>query len=196
MNSKKSLIIILLTALFGGISYVSLPPTYTSEKETITEQTPYNRNEYGTWIDEDKDCQNTRHEILIAGSTVTPTFKTEKKCLVTSGKWIGAYTNQTFDKTNQLDIDHIVPIKEAHISGAFLWDKKKKNQFFNDIENLIPVSRSANRSKGSKDPAEWLPSNEAFHCTYIQTWIAIKNKYSLTIDSKEQIAINIALKKC
>ena len=46
------------------------------------------------------------------------------------------------------------------------------------------MSRSANRSKGSKDPASWLPENESFHCTYIQTWITVKEKYSLEIDSK------------
>ena len=89
-----------------------------------------------------------------------------------------------------------MPLKEAHISGASKWDKKKKSQFFNDTTNLIAVSRSANRSKGSKDPASWLPENKSFHCTYIQTWIAVKKKYSLEIDSKEQIAINNVLDGC
>ena len=46
------------------------------------------------------------------------------------------------------------------------------------------MSRSANRSKGSKDPASWLTDNKSFHCTYIQTWITVKEKYSLEIDSK------------
>ena len=199
INSKKSLIIIIITALLSGISYFTFNPTETSKepaKEVIEAPIPYERNDYGRWLDEDKDCQNTRHEIFISSSKITPTFKTDKNCLVTGGQWTGAYTNQTFDQTSQLDIDHIVPLKEAHISGASKWDKKKKSQFFNDTNNLIAVSRSANRSKGSKDPASWLPENESFHCTYIQTWIAVKEKYSLEIDPKEQIAINNVLDGC
>ena len=90
----------------------------------------------------------------------------------------------------QPHIDHIVPLKEAHISGASKWENKAKNQFFNDLDNLIPVSRSANRSKGSKDPASWLPTNQAFHCAYVQKWVAIKKKYDLDYDAKEQDAIN------
>jgi hypothetical protein len=47
----------------------------------------------------------------------------------------------------------------------------------------------ANSSKGDKDPSEWLPPNEQYHCTYIKNWIEIKNLYGLTFDAKEKIAI-------
>jgi hypothetical protein len=30
------------------------------------------------------------------------------------------------------------------------------------------VSASANRSKGARDPAVWLPPNQEFHCEYVR----------------------------
>ena len=198
MKPQKSFIIIIITILLGGGSYfVLIPNSLQDNNQDINQATiPYDRNDYGRWSDDDKDCQNTRHEILIEASSIPVKFKTEKNCLVISGTWLGAYTNTSFNKTSQLDIDHIVPLKEAHISGASKWENKDKNQFFNDLDNLIPVSRSANRSKGSKDPGTWLPANKAFHCAYIQKWVAIKKKYDLDYDAKEQDAINNILKDC
>ena len=157
---------------------------------------PYERSAYGRWRDVDRDCQNTRHEILISSSTEPVQFKTEKECKVVSGKWIGLYTGKIFNNARKIDIDHVVPLKEAHISGASGWTKEKKRQFSNDEENLLAVSRSANRSKGAKDPAQWMPKNEAFHCEYIKRWVAIKNKYMLYMDQKEQQKINRVLEGC
>jgi len=151
---------------------------YHYHKKVVT----YDRNEYGRWKDVDGDCQNTRHEVLIGSSAESVQFKTEKKCLVVSGKWIGLYTGKIFSNARKLDIDHVVPLKEAHISGASAWTKEKKRQFANDEENLLAVSRSANRSKGAKDPAKWMPKNEAFHCEYIKKWVAVKEKYILYMD--------------
>ena len=42
------------------------------------------RKSYRHWIDEDKDCQNARHEVLIEESLSTVGFKTSKDCRVIS----------------------------------------------------------------------------------------------------------------
>ena len=157
---------------------------------------PYERSEYGRWRDVDRDCQNTRHEVLISSSTKTVQFKTKKQCLVVAGKWRGLYTGKIFSNARQVDIDHVVPLKEAHISGSSDWSKEKKRQFANDEDNLLAVSKSANRSKGAKDPANWMPKNKAFHCEYIKKWVSIKDKYMLHIDQKEQQKINRVLEGC
>lgn len=111
-------------------------------------------------------------------------------------KWIGLYTGKIFSNARQVDIDHVVPLKEAHISGASGWTKEKKRQFANDEDNLLAVSKSANRSKGAKDPAKWMPKNEAFHCEYIKKWVAVKEKYILYMDRKEQQKVNRVLEGC
>ena len=133
---------------------------------------------------------------MIGSSAESVQFKTEKKCLVVSGKWIGLYTGKIFSNARQVDIDHVVPLKEAHISGASGWTKEMKRRFANDEDNLLAVSRSANRSKGAKDPAQWMPKNEAFHCEYIKKWVAVKEKVILYMDRNEQQKINRVLEGC
>ena len=38
-------------------------------------------------MDEDRDCHNARHELLIAESTAPVGFKTSEGCHVVSGNW-------------------------------------------------------------------------------------------------------------
>ena len=42
----------------------------------------YNRKDYRHWIDEDRDCQNTRNEVLIQESLDPVTYKSGKGCKV------------------------------------------------------------------------------------------------------------------
>ena len=78
----------------------------------------YDRKSYRHWIDEDRDCQNARHEVLIEESLSSVTFKTGKGCKVLSGSWDDPYSGRTITDATKLDIDHMVPLKEAHESGA------------------------------------------------------------------------------
>jgi|TARA_B110000046_G_scaffold154127_1_gene163921 hypothetical protein len=46
----------------------------------------------------------------------------------------------------KLDIDHLVPLAEAHSSGANYWDAEKRKAFtkdLSDIRSLIAVKASA-----------------------------------------------------
>ena len=54
----------------------------------------YNRKKYRHWIDEDRDCQNTRNEVLIQESLDPVTCKSSKGCKVSSGKWHGSFTSK------------------------------------------------------------------------------------------------------
>ena len=153
----------------------------------------YNRSNWGNWVDADGDCQNTRHEVLIEESLVPVTFKTDRKCIVVYGKWIDPYTGGTFTMASLLDVDHVVPLKEAYLSGAKNWSRSRKRQYANSLQNkdhLIAVYRGANRSKGAKDIAQWLPSNPDYHKEYIRIWIEIKEAWGLKIDSAERQVIN------
>lgn len=156
----------------------------------------YNRKNWRHWIDVDKDCQSTRNEVLISESVEPVTFKTGKGCKVATGKWIDPYTGQTFTNPRKLDIDHVVPLKEAYQSGAWQWSKSKKRQFANylkDEGHLIAVYLSANRQKGAKDPAEWLPPNKEFIPEYLRVWSKIKVFWGLTADQREFNVLKAAL---
>ena len=148
----------------------------------------YDRKEYGYWIDQDKDCQNTRNEVLIEESRVPAVFKTVSKCVVKEGLWFDLYTSQQFTNPRKLDIDHVVPLKEAHRSGACHWSKEKKRQFMNylhDKSHLLAVSARANRQKKDRDPRKWLPANKLFHEKYADIWVKIKVRWGLTADRAE-----------
>lgn len=153
----------------------------------------YNRNDYlPSWADADGNCINTRHEVLIQESLI-PVTMDARGCSVRSGLWYDPYTGLTFTDPSDLDIDHVVPLKEAHDSGAAWWPIEKKRAFANEIHNplvLLAVDDATNSAKGDKDPARWLPPNTSFHCEYIKNWVAIKDEYELNIDLAEQAAID------
>ena len=142
----------------------------------------YNREDWGNWIDEDGDGLNTRHEVLAEESLIKPVISNNK---VVSGKWFDKYTGKYFTNPSDLDIDHLVPLKNAYISGASNWSKKKKSRYYNYLKydnHLIAVSKSANRNKSDKSPVDWLPPNEEYQCEYVREWFKIKTAWGLAIE--------------
>ena len=110
----------------------------------------YNRSDWPHWSDDDGDCQNTRHELLIATSLTSVAFKTDKGCNVLTGSWYDPYSGETLADSIALDLDHIVPLKWAHGRGGDKWSRDLKKQFANDPNNLLLVQASLNRQKGAK----------------------------------------------
>jgi 5-methylcytosine-specific restriction endonuclease McrA len=149
----------------------------------------YKRKLYPHWIDQDRDCQNSRAEILIKENKGELKFKRNKSCNVTWGSWYDPYSGKTFTKASDLDIDHIVPLKHAHTNGANEWTRKKRRAFANDPLNLIPVSKRLNRQKGAKGPTRWMPPNKDFQCEYIKRWKAVKAKYGIRSSGREVASI-------
>lgn len=188
MNKRKKVLIkLLIFTIINSFSLVS---------QTLPD---YDRKDWKHWVDLDRDCQNTRDEILVRdGKRIkfkkTTTRKT--KCKVKKGTWVDPYTTVKFDSPRKIDIDHIVPLGHAHIAGGFRWNEEEKKQFANDVENLIAVSSSANRSKGAKAPDKWVPENDEFLCEYAQQWMYIKDKYNLRIFKKEQKTLDELLELC
>ena len=168
-----------------------------AEDIEVTEDkaTGYNRSAFKHWIDADKDGCNARAEVLIEEAVVKP--KIGAKCKLTGGKWFSAYDGKTITNASLLDVDHMVPLAEAWRSGAWKWTAAQRQAYANDLDNseaLIAVTLSTNRSKGDKDPSLWMPSID--QCTYIQNWISIKSKYSLTADTKEAEKLNSVFTTC
>lgn len=161
-------------------------------------QVPYSRKLYRHWIDADNDCQDTRQEVLIEESLESVRLD-DKGCRVQFGRWYDLYTGETFTDPKKLDIDHLVPLAEVHRSGGHSWSAEKREAYANDLTGpvtLIAVKASENRSKGDKDPALWLPSNEAYHCEYVATWEAVKRKWGLVMDVAEGKIVSATIHKC
>lgn len=166
------------------------------EKRTAKSTKSYSRKSWPHWIDADKDCQNTRAEILIRDSIGDVKFKRNRGCNVSWGRWFGPYTGETFTKASDVDIDHIVPLEHAHRTGGGTWSRERKRQFANDPENLLTVDDSTNQAKGSKGPARWKPPRKAYWCEYARRWRRIKGKYGLTISVPEERSIRVMERTC
>lgn len=146
----------------------------------------YNRSAFRHWIDENRNCINTRHELLKSQST-GPVTKNEDGCRVLHGRWNDPYTGEIFLESHLVDIDHLVPLRWAWINGAYAWSDEKREQFANDERNLFIVSASANRSKGARGPDEWLPPNEEFHCQYVTRYLRILILYDFPEDTRSSL---------
>ena len=144
----------------------------------------YNRDTFGGWSNDDGDCQNTRHELLIARS-LAPVEYTDDGCLAVSGHWHDPYTGETFTSAARLDIDHVVPLFYAWERGAAFLEPEKQRQFANDPANPMPVDGAANRAKGAAGPAEWLPPAEEFGCGYVLRFARVIDRYDLRLPADE-----------
>ena len=56
--------------------------------------------------------------MLIAESKVPVSFKTDDECNVEEGLWSDPFTGQDFTNPGDLDVDHMVPLQNAHRSGG------------------------------------------------------------------------------
>lgn len=166
-------------------------PTALSVLATIPQareqQSGYKRSLFKHWSDLDRDGCSTREEVLIAES-ITNAQVDAYGCKVIAGDWYSPYDNQRYSYPADLDIDHVVALKEAWDSGAHSWSATKRELFANDLSDdrsLIAVKDSENQSKSDRDPSNWIPKNSAYLCTYLADWVAIKARWGLSMDTSE-----------
>jgi len=123
---------------------------------------------------------------------------TDTSCAAKSGHWVSPYDNVATNLASDLDIDHLVPLKEAWVSGARSWTNAQREAFANDLTRpqLLAVTDNLNQAKGDKDPAQWMPPLSSYHCIYVRAWVTVKHYYSLTVDSAEKSALTSYLASC
>lgn len=155
--------------------------------------TTYERDYFRHWIDADGDGCDTRDEVLQQESLTSIT------CDLIGGSWSSAYDGVKTNDASKFDIDHFIPLKEAWESGAYSWDENTRKEFANDLTysaSLIAVSASSNRSKSDRDPSQWMPKQSSYTCKYVASWIAVKYRWSLSVDAKEKTVLAAKAKAC
>ena len=159
----------------------------------------YQREDWNTWDDIDSDCQNTRHEVLQLESYVSVLFTNSSSCFVSSGKWFDPYNGTFYFFSGDLDVDHFIPLYNAHISGAWSWSIEKKVRFANNLDDpdlLLAVNSFTNREKSAYGPEDWKPDNTKYWCEYAYDWIRIKYEWGLTATQREWGALLEMIETC
>lgn len=161
---------------------------------------PYNRKKhFGSWVKVDPNdrCLNTRAKILTLRSEV-PVDYSSNGCVVQNGRWYDPYSNRVYTQASQVEIDHVVPLKNAYINGAHAWTKQKRCVYSNFMGNefhLLAVESRENRSKSDRTPEGYIPPNREFTCQYLKHWLQIKLYWRLTLTPSEKNRIVELLKE-
>ena len=92
--------------------------------------------------------------------------------------------------------DHVLALALAWDLGAAGWDPDRRREFANDPANLLAVSRAQNQAKGDNGPAEWLPPDPGFRCSYASIYIDVSTRYGLPIAAGDAAAHRTALAGC
>jgi len=163
--------------------------------------TGYDRDRFGSaWLDTDRNGCDTRNDILTRDLTGRVYDPDTRGCVVLSGRLGDPYTGGqilfTKGDGNLVDVDHVVAMGNAWVTGAFRWEIRKRAAFANDPMNLLAVDASANRQKGDGDAATWLPSNKGIRCGYVARQVGVKTKYDLWVTPAEKEAMARVLGSC
>jgi hypothetical protein len=152
----------------------------------------YKRSLYKHWnrgLNATDGC-DTRREVILSEAMNAP--EVAAGCKLTGGSWRSAYDGLVVSDAGRLDVDHFVPLAEVFDSEQTPWSADRREAYANDqgsADTLIAVSAASNRSKSDKDPAQWMPTDASYHCTYVATWVATKLRWDLAVDDAERQAL-------
>lgn len=157
-------------------------------------QLPYRRDDWPHWADIDGNGCEAREDALIAASLEPPELG--PACKVLSGEWVSPYDGVVTTDPAAIQIDHLVPLAEAHRSGGWRWNVDRRRLFANDQAELVPASAASNQSKSDKTPDQWRPAAREVWCTYALAWARVKTTYDLTVTTSERDALGQMLDTC
>ena len=154
----------------------------------------YERDLFPTWDTITGTCNTREYVLKRDGSGVT----VGSDCYPTAGSWTSPYDGRAWTAASDLDIDHMVPVKNAWVSGAKAWTTAKRRDFANDVvrPQLWAVTDSSNRAKSDRSPDAWKPELASFHCTYARAWVAVKSYWVLSVTAAERAALTSMLNTC
>lgn len=163
----------------------------------------YQRATFGTaWADTDHNGCDQRNDALNRGLTDVTTKPGTHGCVVLSGTLQDPYTGQTIafhrgaQTSHLVQVDHIVPLAWAWRQGASGWTAQQREIFATKAINLQAVDGAANQAKSDKGPADWMPSNTGYRCTYAIRFVEVLATYNLTVDPADAHALQTQLGSC
>ena len=160
-------------------------------------KTGYDRDAFGYGTDLDGNGCDTREDIL-ARDLTDRYVVAGNECETASGTLKDPYSSQVIDYRpgdGRVEIDHVVALGNAWVTGADRWPEDKRVRFANDPLNLLATDASLNAQKSDSDAASWVPKRSA-RCIYLARQIAVKVKYQLWVTPPERDALGAHLARC
>ncbi|WP_413287600.1 DUF1524 domain-containing protein [Bdellovibrio sp. HCB337] len=183
-----------LTQMARSLAVNLLSWTLHPEAPEMPDEKYQRQHHFGRWINDptDETCYNTRAKVLIRDSEGPVSFKEKNHCLVEKGDWADPYAGDMITESKNIQIDHMVPLKHAYITGAWEWDYQTRCTYANFMGNnfhLITANGRENMRKGDRGPDQYLPPNQAYRCEYLKNWLKIKLIWQLKMTPTEISAI-------
>ena len=168
----------------GGGSAIGLLQNIRVQNERAS---GYVRALFEHWRDIDGDGCDSREQVLKRDSVTLPQVD-PYSCKVITGDWVSPYDGARWSDPTDIDIDHVVALKEAWDSGAWAWSSATRKAYANDTSDkrtLLAVTDNVNQRKSDKDPSNWTPPLKSYLCTYLGNWISVKARWNLSMDKSE-----------
>jgi len=141
---------------------------------------PYQEGAFGDWAETDDDggCDQ------MIDALVRDLHNEKQDGCKISGGWIvspytGILLEPGFDDDIPLVVNHVVSERWAWDHGAWKWDRDARQQFYNDLDNLLVVESAVQVVKSGRGPEAWLPDVDT--CAYTQRFVEVAQKYGLTV---------------
>ena len=161
------------------------------ENPEVTVEAYDREHHFGGWVKNKKsgDCFNTRNKVLARENIGTIQLKESNKCSIAHGEWVDPYSGNTMtDAQAEIQVDHMVPLREAYVSGGHKWTFKERCLYGNYLgyrNHLVAVSGAENNEKSAKTPEDYMPSNPNYQCEYLKDWLKIKSFWGLSLVPEE-----------
>lgn len=200
-NASTNILAIAVRDVENAAEYINMLKWKDTPEDLPQPKELYNRKlHFGRWINDPNDdtCFNTRAKVLVRDAKGDIEFREKNKCVVEHGEWHDPYTDHILRSARDLQIDHLVPLKNAYISGAWNWDFQLRclyANYMNENYHLIAVDGIQNMAKGDRGPDAYLPPNEKFTCEYLHHWLAVKLVWKLQMSQAEANGVKTALRE-
>jgi hypothetical protein len=152
------------------------------------------------WSDVDRNGCDQRNDVLRRDLTEVQVREGTQGCVVVAGVLDDPYTGAAvqFAKGDaaQVPIDHVVPLAAAWVQGAAAWTDDEREQFANDLGNLMATTRAENSAKGDSTADEWVPPDPTYGCSYATVVITVKDRYALAVSPAEAATLESLLATC
>ena len=99
-----------------------------------------------------------------------------------------------FESADELHINHVVALAEAHDSGLCGKTDEERKAFGRDIRNMTFAEPGLNAAKADLDFAEWLPVYQL--CEFANRYLSVKREHGLSIDGAELEKLANVMRNC